>query len=190
MTLIVPPGFGLAAFTFTGAVGTQPYVTTMGVEMSLGEATAVECANEAFQSYASTLLPETTSLLTLDRVQLYVGDDGPSGSVDSTLPAAPGTRGGTYPPTSLSAIARKGTNSLGRRGRGRMFLPGVLSESEVDQDGTVVVARRTTLNTALANFLAALESDTGGINAAVLLHSSAPADPDPIVNLTTSDLVG
>ena len=190
MTLIVPPGFGLAAFTFTGAVGTQPYVTTMGVTLDQGQATAETAANGCFEAYRLNLLPETSSLLTLDRVQLYVGDDGPSGSVDSSLAPAPGTRGGTYPPTAQSAIARKVTGLLGRRGRGRMFLPGVLSESEVDQDGTVIVARRTSLNTALAAFLVDLADPVLGLGGAVLLHSSAPADPNPLTGLVTSDLVG
>lgn len=190
MTLIVPPGFGLAAFVFTGAVGTQPYVTTIGVGLNLGTGDAVQAANSAMQAYIDNLLPETSNLLTLDRVQLYVGQDGPSGSVDSDLAAAPGTRSGTYPPTSMSAIARKVTGQIGRRGRGRMFLPGVLTEAEVDQDGTVLVARRTSLNTALAGFLEDLDLETSATDGAVLLHSSAPADPDPITALTTSDLVG
>lgn len=190
MTLIVPPGYGLAAFTFTGAVGTQPYVTTMGVVLEGGTAAAVTSANGCFEAYRLNLLPETSSLLTLDRVQLYVGQDGPSGSVDSDLAPAPGTRSGSYPPTAMSAIARKVTAQFGRRGRGRMFLPGVVTESEVDQDGTIVVARRTTLNAALAAFLTDLEDITLGVGGAVLLHSSAPADPDPLTGLVVSDLVG
>lgn len=190
MTLIVPPGFGLAAFTFTGAVGTQPYVTTIGCELVLGEATAVECANSLFGLYQQHLIPETTGQLTLDRVSLHVGDDGPSGSVDSTSAPVAGGRSGTYPPTACSAIARKVTSDLGRRGRGRMYLPGVLSESEIDQDGTVVSARRTTLNAALAAFLDDFNLPTSGIGQPMLFHSAAPTDPTLIEGLVTSDLVG
>lgn len=189
VSLIVPPGFGLCAFTFTGAVGTQPYVTTLGVEWDAGTGTAVDAANNAMSAYGSNFASETNGSLTLDRVSFYIGDDGPSGSVDSDLPPIAMTRTGSYPPTACSAIARKVTAFPGRRGRGRMFLPGVLSENEIDTDGTVLAARRTSLTTALNEFASDLVTGTN-ITALVLLHSSAPADPTPITGFAVSDLVG
>lgn len=190
MSLIVPPGYGLAAMVYTGAVGTQPYVTTCGFVLQLGQATAAEAADQIMTAWGTYVMPETTSLLTLDRVQLYVGDDGPSGSVDSTAAAIPGGRAGTYPPTAQSAIIRKVTSDLGRRGRGRMFLPGVLTEAEVDQDGTVVAARRTSLGLVMENMRADFATAQAGVGAMVLLHSQAPADPSLIEALPVSDLVG
>lgn len=192
MTLIIPPGFGNAAFIFTGAVGTQPYVTTLGVDLSQYGGDFVGAANALKAAYAVILGPETSSALTLDRVTLTVGDDGPGGSVDSSTAPTAMTRSGTYPPTACSAIARKVTNVLGRRGRGRMFLPGVLSESEIDQDGTVAATRRTSLDAALANFYELLDEGDGGQFPLppFLFHTQAPADPTPIVQLTVSDLVG
>lgn len=189
MTLIVPPGFANAAFTFTGAVGTQPYITTLGFQVDLGATTAVEVANGVMGSYAAVMASETSSGLVLDRVSLYVGDDGPSGSVDSDLSPVAMTRSGSYPPTACSAIARKVTASVGRRGRGRMFLPGVLSESEIDQDGSVVTTRRGTLNAALDNLRLDLLENPGVVDLA-LFHSSAPTDPSLITGLVCSDLVG
>lgn len=191
MPLIVPPGYGSAAFIFTGAVGTQPYVTTLGVQMNTSEFTSVEVADACFQYYVSNILPLTSNQLTLDRVQLYVGDDGPSGSVDSTAAPVAGSVSSTnFTPTAMAAIARKVTNTLGRRGRGRMFLPGVLGEANVDQDGTIQAGYRTTLNTALAGLLEDLSGAGSETLGAVLLHTSAPADPTPITGLVVSDLVG
>lgn len=190
MTLVVPPGFLNCSFILTGAVGTQPYVTTMGFEYDTGATTPEAAANGIFIAYATHLMPETSNLLTLDRVSCYVGDDGPSGSVDSDEAPVAGSATAARPPTACSAIARKVTAERGRRGRGRMFLPGVLAETEIDQDGTVTAGRRTSLNTALDDFQDTFVAGVTGVTGLVLLHSSAPADPSPITGLVTSDLVG
>lgn len=190
MTLIVPPGFGLAAFTFSGAPGTAPYVTTMGTELDLGEVTAVQAANNIKFHYADNLMPRTSNQLTLDRVQLYVGQDGPSGSVDSDTPPVTGGRTGNFPPTAQSLIARKVTSNLGRRGRGRMFIPGILEESEVEQTGGITSASRTLVNGLLTGFIEDWGLAMPGVGQPVLFHSSAPADPTPIEGLVAADLVG
>lgn len=192
MPLIVPPGFGLAAFEMTGAVGTQPYITTMGLTLGLGEDTAVDLANAAFDVYAQNIVPEMSNALRLSRVTLFVGDDGPSGSVDSVRPSVVGAATASHPPTALSAIARKGTADLGRRGRGRMFIPGILNESDVQQDGSVAASAISSTQAALDGFLDDLV--TGGTASPplgpVLLHSAAPADPTPITSLLLAPLVG
>lgn len=72
-----------------------------------------------------------------------------------------------------------------------MFLPAVLTESDVDQDGTVVIGKRNTLNTAaLAFYNALLSQDVYPSLPPVLLHSSGTLAPTPISALTVSDLVG
>lgn len=192
MTLIIPPGFGNAAFVFSATVGTPPVVTTLGVDTSAYGGDYVDAANTLMAAYTTFLGPNTSSLLTLDRVTLAVGQDGPGGSVDSTLPPANMGRSGTLGPISQSAIVRKVTNELGRRGRGRMFLPGVVTESEVNEDGSITEARIGTLNLALTDFLEFLqEGDAGSLPLPpFLFHTLAPTDPTPIVGLTTQTLVG
>lgn len=192
MSLVIPPGFGNAAFIFTGAVGTQPYVTTLGVDISGAGGDFVGAANSLMLSYQVAFQTETSNALTLDRVNLAIGQDGPGGSVDSDLSPIAMSRSGTYGPTAMSAIARKVTNEIGRRGRGRMFLPGVITESEVDADGSITSARRGTLQTALNLFQTTLAEPAGEDVAypPVLLHSQAPADPTPLTSFAVSDLVG
>lgn len=192
MSLIVPPGFGNAAFVFTSSTGTPPIVTTLGIDMSAAGGDFVGVADLLFASYAVNIGPETDTSLTLDRVNLTVGDDGPSGSVDSTMTPTAGTRSGTGPPVSMAVIVRKVTADVGRRGRGRMFLPGLLTTTNVDENGIVASGRRTEIITAVGAFLSDI-SDVGASPAPVepvLLHSSAPADPTPIVNIAISPLVG
>lgn len=193
MALVIPPGFGLAQFVLTGNVGTQPYVTTMGVDLSDAGGDFVGAANNAFLAYEEAILPETSSLLTLDRVTLSVGSDGPGGSVDSTVSTAPGQRSGSFPPTAMSAILRKTTVELGRQGRGRMFIPGVLSESEVDQDGTITTARLGTLATAFTNFATQLATGTAVDPIPllpVLLHSAGGPAPTNLTGVGVSSVVG
>lgn len=196
MSLVIPPGFGSAALIFNGAQGTQPYVTTIGVDLNAAEGDFVGAANSVMAAYAASIIGRTSNQLTLDRVTLSVGQDGPGGSVDSDLAPYPGTSTGTFPPTALSAIARKVTNRLGRGGRGRMFLPGAVTETEVDQDGALTPASRAALNPELEDFLDNLRlGNPGGPPTAqismtpVLLHSNSDA-PDEITSLIASDLVG
>lgn len=192
MTLIIPPGFGSASIVMTATVGTPIFVTTIGVDLDAFGGDFVLAANRVMASYATTIGAVTDSSITVDRVTLAVGDDGPGGSVDSDLTPVPGGRSGTMAPASMAAIVRKSTDSLGRRGRGRMFLPGVLTQIEVGEDGQIIPARISTLQTAVTAFEAALNQTTDPATTLppVLLHSSAPADPSPITGLTVTPTVG
>lgn len=191
MALVIPPGYGNAAFTFTGPVGTQPYIFTLGVDISQWEGDHVSIANLLKANFAATFQTEMTSGLTLDRVTLTIGQDGPGGSVDSDTAPNSFTRTGQHPPTAMSVIARKVTNELGRRGRGRMFIPGIVTENEVDQDGSIVAARRTALNTLLGEWYDGLIGvPPSNPLQPVLFHASAPTIPTPITSFVVSDLVG
>lgn len=193
MTLIIPPGFGNAAIVMTSTVGTPPLVTTIGVDMSNAGGAHVDVANVVMSAYANSIGTTTDSSITVSHVTLTVGQDGPGGSVDSDLPPIPCTRSGSSTPVSLAAIIRKSTNDLGRRGRGRMFLPGVLTQTEVGEDGVIPSVRVGTLQTAVSDFydlLAESTDPTTGPLPPVLFHSAAPADPSPITGLTVAPLVG
>lgn len=192
MSLIIPPGFGNAAFVFTTSAGTGPIVTTCGFDISSYGGDFVSAANDMKGTYAGIFGATTAAELTLDRVTLTVGQDGPGGSVDSDTVPLPMGRSGVQVPVSMSPIARKVTNELGRRGRGRMFLPGLLNNSEVTEDGSVVPARRDAIQLLLNDWMDWLMGvDPPGIDLPpVLFHSQAPADPTPITGFAVSDLVG
>lgn len=192
MSLVIPPGFGSASLVFTGAPGTQPYVITCGFNLAAFGGDFVDAADTIGTGYMLVMGATTSAALTLDRVTLAVGQDGAGGSVDSTFAPIAGQRSGSFPPTAMSAICRKSTNDLGRRGRGRMFVPGIVSENEVDEDGSIVTARRAAINTLLVALFTQWTTGQGADDALppVLLHSTAPTDPTPIIGFTVSDLVG
>lgn len=192
MSLIIPPGYGNAAFIFSADSGTPEFVTTLGIDLSAFGGDYVEAANTLMTYYSQRLGSLTDSNLSLDRVTLSVGSDGPGGSVDSDLPPITMGRSGTQAPFAMAAIARKVTAELGRRGRGRMFLPAVLSPSEVDEGGNISGSRLGTISNALGLFYGDLTGGASPLLAAppVLLHSSAPADPSPITGFAVATLVG
>lgn len=193
MSLVIPPGYGVAAFVLNGSAGTAPYVTTIGLDLGEYGGDFVGAANDAFLAYASNIMPATSNNLTLDRVTLSVGVDGPGGSVDSDQAPVNGTSTGNFPPTACSVIARKITNELGRRGRGRMFLPGIATETQVEQDGSLTPAARLSFNTMLGEFYDTLVAGSIGIPMPpVLLHGPSldPIPPTPITGLAVSDVVG
>ena len=193
MSVKIGPGFGLAAWVMSSSEGTEPFVTTMGVDLSGYGGDYQEAANNAMEAYANSVMPETDSDLTLERCTLTVGADGPLGSIDSNHAAFDGQRSAVGLPWSLSLIARKGTAVLGREGRGRMFIPGVINHSEVGQGGNVSSSRATALATMLNTFLDYLQNGDGVLMSApvppVLLHTSATV-PTPVTSLTPAPLVG
>lgn len=196
MSLVIPPGFGSAALVFRGALGTPEHVTTIGVDLSAAGGDFVGAANRVMSAYGAEIMTTTYSALTLDHVTLAVGQDGPGGSVDSDLPPIVGTRTGTGVAIAMAPVVRKVTNEIGRRGRGRMFPPGVLSSAEVDSNGLISTGRRDALQTAFELFFLSLKE--GGtpvgepVLPPVLLHSSGlgAGVPTPITGPSVAPLVG
>lgn len=191
MSLVIPPGFGNAAFIFTGSAGTQPFVTTLGVEIESFGGDHVAAANFAKQVYAANMASITSNNLVLDRVTLAIGNDGPGGSVDSDTAPVPMTASVSAGVTAMSVIARKVTDQFGRFGRGRMFLPGVNSEAGIEPDGSLTTAYRNQVQTALGNLFAGLGAGSAPNLPPVLLHGPAISiPPTPMTGLVVSDTVG
>lgn len=191
MGVIIPNGFGLANIVLSGTVGTPEFVTTIGVDVTDVGADLVEAANKVMQAYADVFIPSTTSNLSLDRVVLQVAAPGPgTGSVESDLASFNGAQGGDMAPMATSAILRKTTSVLGRRGRGRMFLPGVVRDADVDINGRLTNVFQAGLTGQGADFLDLLRSGDGpGPMDPYLLHSTGDL-PTPIEALICGPLVG
>jgi hypothetical protein len=192
MALSVPPGFGLAAFVFSGAQGTQPYVTTLGVDLAAAGGDFVLAANQLHGSFVESLRSKLSPQMRFEKVTLTIGQDGPSGSIDSTQAPVTGTaEGGAYSPSAMSIIARKNTAQYGRAGRGRMFLPGMCPEIGVDENGSVTAQYRAEMQDALDAFFDLLGAPTDPVVPPVLLHSGLePEAPTPITGFGVAPLVG
>lgn len=193
MPLTIPEGFGLAAFVLEGAQGDGPFVTTLGLDISAHGGDYVAAANNAFQAYASEVMPITSSALELVRCNLAVngGFGVGGGSVDSSATAVTGGGSGLDSVLAMAPIVRKVTNLIGRVGRGRMFLPGVLNDSDVNESGDIGSARLTALDNAMVGFQVRLEAPvTGTPIPPFLLHSNPVVPPTAIESFQTSPIIG
>lgn len=195
MTLVIPPGFGSAALVLEGGVGTSPFITTIGVDLSESGGDYVAAANSVMNAYALAFIESTSPALTLTRCILSVGQDGgDQPTVESDLAPFPGSGTGDFSPLSVALLLNKKTPVLGRKGRGRMFVPGVIKDNMVDISGRLgndTLDAFTSVANAMLDILA-----TGGelepyVNVpAVLLHSTASPVPTPITALTAGAVVG
>lgn len=194
MALVIPGGYALGSITVTGADGTQPFVTTVGVNTNLLEDNNLQLgANALMDAYCNAFEDLTFAQWTISKASLFVVTEDGSGSVDSTLIPRQGTRSGRPEPISMALVARKVTGGFGRTGRGRMFIPGVLDEGNVTPAGTLEASTVATFNEALETFHDELTTD-GEYNSIppFLLHSdtSPVIAPTPIIRFTPAPLVG
>ena len=193
MSVVIPVGFAQASFVFSSAEGTEPFVCTLGLDIDTAGGDYITLANALKVAWEETILEQQDTDVSLDRVSLLVGSDGGSGSIDSTIPPLSGSRSVEGAPFAMAAIARKHTASLGRSGRGRMFIPGALSSGDTSQGGAVSTTRVAALNIALSEFYDAVTGITDpGAPLPVLLHSetSSLTFPTLITGFSVAPLVG
>lgn len=195
MTLVIPPGFGSAALVLEGGVGTSPFITTIGVDLSAAGGDYVAAANTVMQAYSAAFLPSTSPDLTLVRCILSVGQDGgDQPTVESDFPSVPGGGSGDFAPLSVSLLLNKRTSLLGRKGRGRMFIPGVIKDNMVDISGRLLGTVVDAFDGVAEGFIDILNDPDGLTDPVVvppvLLHSTAVPVPTPIAAMTTGPVVG
>lgn len=193
MAVTIPPGYGQAAIMLTAAEGTEPFVTTIGVDLSNAGGDFVAAANQVMDAYGAIWMPLTTEALVLERVLLAVGQDGGgTPSVSSDQAPVQGSLSSGNEPLSVALLLSKQTALLGRRGRGRMFLPGVLRTTDVDLSGIIASGKQSDYQTAATAFYDALVTGSGSPSVPmqpVLLHGGSEA-PSDITSLSVVPLVG
>lgn len=193
MPLIIPPDYALATWEFSGAPGTAPFATTCGFRVDGWLDSQVAAANHLFTAYQLSWLLNTDSEITLDRVTLLIGDLNGNGSVESDLSPEAGQTATADGPISMAVIMRKTTDQLGRKGRGRCFIPGVLGTEDVNQDGTIKTASLAVFQATADDFHDNVTSPGGAPTGAlepVLLHNDPALAPTVISNFTVTPLVG
>lgn len=194
MSLTVPPGYGLAAYVLDGPEGTGPFITTMGHRLHLGTDSAAVSAGRLYNLYVNNILARTSNTLTLTKVILTIGDD--SGGLGSVVHegSTKGSLSGADAAISMSVILAKQTGLLGRKGRGRCFLPGLLDNAEVDRNGDIGSAQVTAIQASVDDWYddltaTAAPPDPPNDLAPYLLHSGATA-PTPITGFAVRQKVG
>lgn len=192
MPLTIPTGFGEAAWHFTSTSGTPDFVTTCGVDLSDAGGDFAGAAEALWDYYAGSIMQETSNHVQITRCVLRVGNDGPTSAYESSHTPVGGGSAGAHGPLSMAIIARKVTNVGGRRGRGRMFMPGTAGEGTVDESGRVLEVHAALVNTKLNTLQSYMENGNANhqvVLPPVLLHSDG-STPTPIVDFAVGSLVG
>lgn len=192
MALIIPAGYGEASIFITGGPGTAPYVTTIGVSLAgIDPDDYVQAANDIMTNYVAQFADLTSNACQVDHVQLSIGlVGGGSGSVDSSNAPVTGGNSGDMAPLSMAPIARKVSASLGRAGRGRCFIPCVLTRLDVDEAGNLAPTTATGLDERWNDFLVALATaEPGRAMSPVILHNDG-STPSVIVAGSIGPKVG
>nr|CRY97680.1 hypothetical protein [uncultured prokaryote] len=201
MPLIIPPGYGSAAFQYGGNDGTPDYMTTLGLDLSAFGGDFTLAADTAFLCWRASMNTRVRSTYTFKQVVLGVGNDGPGGSVTSSKAAVVGGTPGASEVVAMAPILRKQTNVLGRPGRGRMFLPGMLGNVDTASTGNMIPEVYAAIQGVAETFYELLtvpaerqtEIFTDGTAdyalPPVLLHSTTTV-PTPITAFTLASKVG
>lgn len=181
MSLVIPQGYASAAWIFTSSAGTPNFVTTCGIRIGATANDYVATANLLFEAYSENLMPRTWNGLTLQTCQLTIGSEVGNGSVNSNLDPVAGSLSGADAALAMSVIVTKNTLRLGRKGRGRFFLPGLLANEDVNVNGDMSPATQAAIQSDVDDFYAQLQLNTEPYSTIpYLLHNDESQGITPI----------
>lgn len=179
---VIPAGFGQANVKFTGPGAPTGAECTFGFDNDTNQF-ALDICDLIIAAWTGSFLVEQCNQVDLAAVLVKLGpnDTGPFAEV------ADGTSGTVVSASEVpntAALCRKNTNTGGRQGRGRMFIPGV-RESDFGSDGTMSAPDLAGWQTAADTFLGDLQAATIPM---VLLRSesSPPGAPLIVTSLSMS----
>ncbi len=190
MTLVIPAGSASVIHSLKMTGDPDPYAITYGVQMTGDPADLNVVAADLHSAYDTNINPNNTSLLVLNEtIVKYNPLAAPGVYVEGVAATpAPGAGGSTaIVPQNTALLVHKRTGAAGRTGRGRMYFP-ALNEVNVDAVGAIAPSWISTMNTALAAWLADIDA-VADIDFMCLLHDSAGAGallaPFEVTALTT-----
>ena len=155
----------------------------MGLDIQGFAGNGVDVAAACYLAWQNTFLTQQSGLIRLNSVEVKYGPESTGPSFTSSGESVGSLGGSTLAPNTCYLV-EKNTNLGGRKGRGRMFIPGTVAASMTDT-GALNTTRLNAMNAACSDFL-------GTLNAAdlpaVLLHGDATA-PTDIINMSTDPVL-
>lgn len=162
MALTIPAGEAIGSIEVMFDNDPEPMYVTLGIRAAVGPL-AEPHALRLFSAWRQNPLLRQVSSAQLRGAILRVEQDGGGAVVYEHRPAA-AVAGGTVAsgfPSNVAVIAEKITARAGRRGRGRMFIPGI-PDTDADNAGVLSSSAVTGWNTVMLGFLQNLLGQTGG----------------------------
>jgi hypothetical protein len=196
-SVTLPSGaFARISHSFTGTNVPTGAAVVYALELTAPPATPATVANAAHVVFGNNIMPRVTNDVTLVSTLCKVGPDQTGASALHSAPVVGGLNFDSSAPNT-SWLITKNTELGGRRGRGRMYVPGV-PELSIDNGGVLESSYFTAQQTAVNAWLAALIA-AGSIDFLVLEHEPAapgtqnpspqPSLPSVVSSLTVSGLV-
>lgn len=189
--MTIPVGFAQVNFVMgSNAGGSWEAECTLGIDTSNSSGLGPAILEDVLDAWQTNVVPALSSDLQFRGGKIKFGPDA-TGSIYEEVRLAVGGVGTPALPPNVAALVRKTSDIGGRRGRGRMFVPGI-PEGSVDSNGGLSTGYRTTLGNAMEAFRLALVALT---LPAVLLHDGPSAGggaepaPTPIVTMTVTGAV-
>jgi hypothetical protein len=176
--MIIPEGFAQATHIISSGFLPFGAVCTYGVDVRGVAGDPIDVAEDLYTSWQAFIMGNLHTSLNHVACRVKYGPNATGPAVDFTGEGVGGAGGEAAPPN-LAYLIEKNTALGGRKGRGRMFLPGVV-EGSVDGAGNVSSAVLADFAGNLGDWFAAILADN---LVPVLLHSDLTA-PTDIVNFT------
>lgn len=183
--MVIPTGYAQVNVIFTGAAVPTGAQVTFGVENATGLTPAQIGTAVAAQMAGSTIMTNFSTDVTITGYLVKVGPNSTGASAFSA-DALTGTTGTDSEPPMVAALIDKRTAVGGRKGRGRMFWPG-LAPAIVDDGGTITPANRTAMQTDFTAFLTLMDAASLPLH---LLHGDSGDAPNEITSLSVQSRVG
>lgn len=128
-----------------------------------------------------------TNMTLMPAVGYYMPPAGPLELYTSAIAAQVGLAARNSPPPQVAVCVRKRTAAVGKAYRGRCFFPGLLDETNVDENGIITPAGVVALQAKADIWLAARTgADTGGL---WLFHQKSLVTPTAINRLLVQPIV-
>jgi hypothetical protein len=180
--MIIPSGFAQCTMGFAGNGLANPAAVVFGIDQG-GGANPDDVAEQVYDTWVATILNQQCDDITLVSCLVKFGpnDTGPSAEFTGNDPGVLSASGAV---SNTAYLVRKNTSLGGRKGRGRMYLPGVV-ESTVGSDGAIDPTPLASLQLEVTGFGNVL---TLGSLPMVLLHNDATA-PTPVTSLVVQGRV-
>jgi hypothetical protein len=195
MPLIIPVGFAQVTLPLLHVSQSREAVVTFGVNWD-ESGTGPDVCDAIMQTWIDEIGDRVDEGCVQGPVRAAIGGpDNENLQVEGTLTyGSPGTA--SKLPSNVSLLVRKITDRGGRRGRGRMYVPWLLNESDVNDVGVIDGTYRSSLQVSFDNWLDLLSSGPPGSSTPMqILHSTdpdqstLPGSPNTVTSLVVDQLV-
>jgi hypothetical protein len=189
MALVIPPGFAQASVEQRHDNDPDPWYCTFGVDLSGAGGDLAAAALNIANAWANNALPTQATAVSMTGVRLVVGQDGPDNLISFLPTNAQGQNTSAVLPQNCALLVDKTSALGGKKNRGRMFVPGGITEGDVSATGVLAASYRSALQGRFDDFLEGLENGQFTISTPtpmVILHNSgagATPAPTPVIAL-------